>query len=177
MLRRSIVKNRKLNRLSNFNYSKSGYYFVTVCTKNKIDFFGKIKNNKIVLSKIGEMANHYWQKIPEHFSDVKLDEYIMMPNHVHGIIIIESVGNRHACSLQRRQSQKIPTIIGSFKSAVSKCVNENFNYNNFNWQKSYYDHIIRNNESLNKIRKYIIYNPIKWLEDKNDVENFKKINN
>jgi len=88
-----------------------------------------------------------------------------MPNHVHGIVIIDSpVGNRHACSLQEgRQYQKLPVVIGSYKSAVTRKINKT--HNEFNWQKSFYDHIIRNDKSLHRIRKYIHYNPLKWEYD------------
>ena len=98
-----------------------------------------------------------------------------MPNHVHGIIIIDSdegpVGNRHACSLQQgRQYQKLPVVIGSYKSAVTRKINQI--KNEFNWHKSFYDHIIRNDKSLHRIRKYIHYNALKWeynQENKNEI--------
>jgi len=108
--------------------------------------------------------------IPEHFEDVRLDEHIIMPNHIHGIVIIDSgelVGNRHACSLPKaRQYQKLPVAIGSYKSAVSREINRIQNKLHFKWQKSFYDHIIRNDKSLYRIRRYIRYNPLKWEYDR-----------
>lgn len=186
-MRRNLKYNRKLNRLSSYNYSKVGYYFVTICTKNKISYFGKIKNGKIILSNIGRIMDHFWQEIPEHFLNVKLDEYIIMPNHVHGIIVIiknddKCVGNKNFCSLQKDKTKinwqakwgkSLSSIVKGFKIGVTKWCRHN-NYNNFAWQKSFHDHIIRNEESLNKIREYIIYNPVKWIEDKNNIENFIK---
>jgi len=96
-----------------------------------------------------------------------------MPNHFHGIIIIDDfVWNRHACSIQNinenRQHQKLPVIIGSFKSAVTKLIHRKYE-NGFQWQKSYYDHIIRNEPSLNNIRQYIRQNPQNWETDKNNL--------
>jgi len=159
---------RKANRLKDYDYSRNGFYFVTICTKNRKEYFGEINDEKMVLNEYGEIAEKLWLEIPNHFEDVKLDEYIIMPNHVHGIIIIDSdeepVGNRHACSLQEgRQYQKLPVVIGSYKSAVTREINQI--HNEFQWQKSFYDHIIRNDKSLHRIRKYIHYNPLKWEYD------------
>ena len=85
-----ILKNRKYNRLKNYDYSQNGYYFVTICVKDKIEYFGKIENNKMILNEIGKIANQCWLEIPKHFPDVKLDEHIIMPNHLHGIVVIEN---------------------------------------------------------------------------------------
>ena len=95
-------------RLKYWNYSENGYYFVTICAKNKIEYFGKIKNGKMILNEYGKIAKKYWIEIPKHFLDVKIDEFVIMPNHIHGIIIIKNiVGGRHACHLhEKRQYQK-----------------------------------------------------------------------
>ena len=166
------MKVRKANRLQDYDYSQNGFYFVTICAKNRKEYFGEIKNEEMVLNDCGEIANQLWLEIPNHFEDVKLDEHIIMPNHVHGIIISDKddVGNRHACSLQGRQYQKLPVVIGSSKSAVTRKIHQI--HNEFNWQKSFYDHIIRNDKSLHRIRKYIHYNALKWeynQENKNEI--------
>ena len=119
-----LMNVRKANRLKDYDYSQNGFYFVTICTKNKKEYFGKINDGEMVLNDYGEIANQLWLEIPDHFEDIKLDESVIMPNHLHGIIIIDSdeepVGNRHACSLQEgRQYQKLPVVIGSYKSAVT----------------------------------------------------------
>ena len=175
--------NRKANRKKHYNYSSVGYYFVTICTKDRLSFFGKIEDGKMNLNEYGEIVKKCWLEIPEHFSKIKIEEFVIMPNHFHGIIIIyDFVGNRHACSLQNnksdivhacslqnenRQHQKLPVIIGSFKSAVTKLIHRKYD-NSFQWQKSYYDHIIRDESSLNKIREYIRQNPHNWDTDKNN---------
>ena len=155
--------NRKANRYKGYNYSSPGYYFVTICTKDRLSFFGKIEDGKMILNEYGEIVKKCWLEIPEHFSRIKIEEFVIMPNHFHGIIIIDDfVENRHACSLrdvnENRQHQKLPVIIGSFKSAVTKIIHRKYE-SSFQWQKSYYDHIIRNESSLNNIRQYIRQNP------------------
>jgi len=84
---------RKTNRLKDFDYSQNGFYFVTICTKNRKQYFGKINDGGMVLNDGGEAAEELWLGIPEHFQDVKLDEHVIMPNHVHGIIIIDCDGD------------------------------------------------------------------------------------
>ncbi len=137
----------------------------------------KIENNQMILNECGKIAEKCWIEIPQHIAHIKTDEFIIMPNHIHGIIIIENdfVGNRHACSLQNenRQYQKLPVTVGSFKSAVSKLIHQQIQQN-FQWQKSYYDHIIRDEKSLFNIREYIIKNPLNWDTDKNNLGKDKK---
>ncbi|MEI7425300.1 MAG: hypothetical protein WCK16_00035 [Candidatus Moraniibacteriota bacterium] len=191
------IKNRKPTRLKNYNYSENGFYFVTICTKNREEFFGNIEHEKMNLNEYGEIAKNCWLEIPNHFPYCVLDEFIIMPNHVHGILVIKNddahnnstdnpagkpagkpVGNRHACSLQsqsqsqqNRQYQKIPIIIGSFKSAITKIIHKKLSY--FGWQKSFHDHIICNEKSLYNIRNYIVNNPFKWDLDENNLNIFR----
>ena len=182
------TERRKIMRLADYNYSQSGFYFVTICTNNHKCHFGNITETqdflslpRTNLSEIGKIAKKCWLEILEHFPETKLDEFTIMPNHIHGIIeIIDSriVGHRHACALQytERQYQKLPVIIGSFKSAVTKQINQTGNQTSFAWQKSYYDHVIRNEESLQKIREYIINNSAKWQEDIENQKFFMSLN-
>ncbi len=127
----------------------------------------------MILNEYCEIVKKCWLEIPEHFQNVEINEFMVMPNHLHGIIIINDfVGNRHACSLQNthenRQYQKLPEIIGSYKSAVTKLIHRKAD-NSFQWQKSYYDHIIRDESSLNRIQDYIRQNPQNWDTDKNNM--------
>ena len=172
--------NRKINRLKNYDYSHNGYYFVTICTKNHEHFFGEVENVTMQLNEFGKIAKKCWLEIPEHFPDIILDEFIIMPNHVHGIIIIENnnTGNKNFCSLQEipwqtTLSKSLSSIIRGFKIGVTKCARRS-NTGNKNfcslperiWQKSFYDHIVRNEKSLFYIREYIQNNPVKWLLEK-----------
>ena len=168
---------RKTNRMSSFDYSNKGGYFLTICCHNKMDFFGEVINNIMELNDFGRIAAECWNQIPKHFENCNLDEFIVMPNHIHGIIFFEGESamnkgamNRHASSLHEtsetdiRQNQKVPVIIASFKSAVSKFIHLEGN-KGFKWQKSYYDRIIRDNDELINIRQYIIDNPKNWEKD------------
>jgi len=173
-------------RHKNWDYSQNGYYFVTICTKDMQEFFGEISDGEMNLFEIGKIVNEYWQEIPKHFPFVKLHEYIVMPNHIHGIVEI----NKDESDTHVRRDKAVPrlyagkhpkmskispkpgslsVIIGSFKSVVSKMVNQR--HLNFQWQSSLYDRIIRDETALGKIREYIERNPKFWDEDKNKVEN------
>jgi putative transposase len=179
------MKNRKSNRLKNYDYSQNGIYFVTICTKNRDEFFGEIKNGKIILNELGITAEKYLLEIPKHFSNSILDKFIVMPNHIHLIVEIcdddDDVGTADLRSLPIRSLpiRSIPTnrtkmllskIIHGFKSSITREINKK-NPNIFQWQRSFYDHVIRNETSLNKIREYIIKNPEMWERDKNNTEN------
>ncbi len=164
-----MLSKRKRTRLENHNYSHPGAYFVTICTESHIDYFGEVFKNGIHLSSLGKIAHKFWLEIPEHNNYIELDKFTVMPNHLHGIIIIQAsmhVGNRHACSLQkRRQNQKLPSIIGSLKSAITREIRNTHPTENFAWQKSHHDRIIRSETELRKIRNYIAYNPANWEND------------
>jgi len=195
MQNKKQIKDRKLNRLTGYNYSQDGWYFITICAQDREHFFGKIINGKMQLSEIGKITQKCWQKIPIHFPDAKLDEFIIMPNHIHGIIVIKktTVGNKNYCSdngnknfsslrlpWQTKWSRSLSSIVRGFKIGVTKwcrenkiVLNENYCSTQFSWQKSFYDHIIRDEKSLNKIREYIADNPSKWERDRNNQKNFR----
>ncbi len=165
------LRNRKPNRLKNYNYSKPGYYFVTICTKNKIQYFGKIKNNKMILSEIGKIAHDCWFEIPKHFNNIELDEFIVMPNHIHGIVIINEnnagsfLPDNELCFLNDRTKMLLPKIIQQYKSSVTRIINKNKSLPYFQWQKFYYDSIVRNEKQLLRIQEYVINNALKWELD------------
>jgi len=159
-------------RLRTWNYGWNASYFITICTKDRQHYFGDVINGQMHLTEIGKIAKTYWQEIPIHFPFVILDAFIIMPNHVHGIIIInKTVETLHATSLPDNESMSgispkpgsISTIIRSFKSAVKKY--GNINDIDFAWQTRFHDHIIRDEKSFNKIANYIRNNPAKWTDD------------
>lgn len=186
---------RKPNRLKGYDYSEDGFYFVTVCPKNRIECFGKIKNERMEYSRYGDIVLKYWQKIPDYYQNVFLDEWVIMPNHIHGIIVIENLVGAEQCSaptveiigtcgvkqcsahtntVAAGKNQKyglLSKIVKSFKEISLKTIRKNFNDYEFAWQRSFYDHIIRNERELNKIRQYIIDNPLKWELDRNNSGN------
>jgi len=116
------MQNRKPTRLKKYDYSQDGYYFVTVCVQDMKRVFGDIKNSAMALNECGEIAKTMWLEIPQHFENIQLDKFTIMPNHIHGIIIIDNdnVGNGHARSLQmKRQHQTLPVVVGAFKSVTT----------------------------------------------------------
>lgn len=166
------IHKRKSIRLQYFDYSTSGAYFVTMCIKNMECVLGNIVHGETVLSCVGEIVYKYWNELPIYFDNVSLDEYVFMPNHMHGIVIIENeYGDHNRCKggvtpPQRTTPQRKPTlgqIVAYFKYQSTKTINKIHNTpcKPF-WQRNYYEHIIRNDTDLNRIRKYIINNPSKW---------------
>ncbi len=158
-------------RLSSWDYRFPGWYFITICTKNKKQYFGKISSSLEKLTPIGEIANQYWIEIPSHFINVEIDEYIITPNHVHGILILQSKKiPKQALKIDDSNSHHLPkpkslsSIIRSYKSAVTRWARSN-GYQYFAWQLRFYDHIIRDDEDLRRIRQYIQENPLKWELD------------
>lgn len=161
------------NRLKNWDYSNAGYYSITICTKDKINYFGNITNGIMQLSEIGAILKTEWYKTPELRAelDVVLDEFIIMPNQFHCIIVLNEIdsdgsGNEghsdgDVCNTSLQSASKnISSIVRGLKSSTtSKARKIN---PNFGWQSNYYDHVIRNEKSLYEIRKYIIENPLKW---------------
>lgn len=179
-------------RLQNWDYASEGAYFITICTKDKLHRFGRIENGIMILSKTGIIANLMWYEIKNHNKNLELGEFIVMPNHVQGILILKDangaendsatvVQTGHALSLapppaqsigqQRFQNQgknTISSIIGSYKSAVTKhCNRLGFE---FGWQPLFYDHVIRDEKSFTNISNYIANNPMNWGIDKFQAE-------
>jgi len=175
------MKEGKLTRLKGYNYSQSGYYFVTICTKDRGEWFGSIEQESMNLSRYGKIARDFWAGIPAHFENVGIDEFSVMPNHIHGILIIEEnrVGNAYMRSHQRnafmhslqdRTKMLLSKIIQQYKASVTRKINSLEGGLHFGWQKSFYDHVIRNDRSLDNLRQYITNNPLKW---ELDIENRK----
>ena len=173
------LKKRKSIRLLDYDYSQNGMYFVTICTQNRQCIFGDIKNGKMMLSDIGEITNNCWYGIPQHFSQASLHEFVIMPDHIHGIIEINLVGANHYSSTtnhyssyndfkranddlpQRGTSQTIGSIVRGFKIGVTKQIGFS------PWQRNYYEHIIRSEIEYLNIANYIIDNPLKWIDNVN----------
>jgi REP element-mobilizing transposase RayT len=165
---------RKKIRLDKWDYSSDGIYFITICCQNRELFFGSIDNHKVIFSKIGQIASQFWLEIPSHFLHVKIDDFVIMPNHIHGILILDYslVGTRDGVSLQENNRNKfsypvknsISVIINQYKSSVKRWCNKN-GFNNFCWQSRFYDKIVHNESPLEEIRTYIINNPNNWTSD------------
>lgn len=180
---RQILKryHRRSIRLKGHDYSQSGAYFVTICCQNRKCLFGEIIDREMVLNEGGDIASLCWREIPNHFPHVGLDEFIIMPNHLHGILMVNnSVGANNYSPLQipvtmtvqtpRRASgtsRTIGSIIRGFKIGVTKWFRQKTGMHNV-WQRNYYEHIIRDEKELNHVRKYILDNPLQWQFDRNN---------
>lgn len=174
MIYKKTDHSRQSIRIPGFDYSQAGQYFITICTKDRQNFLGNIRNGKMYLSKIGNIVNKCWLQITKHYPNTELDEYIIMPNHLHGIIEIP-VGVENFQPLQFNKinhfqkiiPRSIGCIIRGFKIGVTKLCKAN-NPNNQIWQRNYYEHIISDDDSLENIHYYIRENVREW---KNDIEN------
>jgi REP element-mobilizing transposase RayT len=161
------IHHRKSIRLKNYDYSQAGLYFITICVNDRSPLFGKIINGEILLNAAGNMTDKQWLDLPNRFSFIVLHEYIVMPNHFHGII--ESVGDNRAGI---KPAPTIGDVVGAFKSLSTNEYIKNVKQNNWRpfagklWQGNYHEHIIRNEESYLKIAEYIQTNPLRWQEDK-----------
>jgi len=167
-------KNRKTPRLYAHDYL-DGYYFVTICVKDRKECLGKIVNNKMILNKLGKIAERQWLWLEKNFKYVRLGRYIVMPNHLHGIIVIDrlNTGDVVRTGLDLSLQYKIlplSNIIGAFKTTSSKLIH-GLGFKDFNWQRSFYDRILRNEKGLENANNYILNNPLNWEQDRNNLEN------
>jgi putative transposase len=169
-------------RLKEWDYSNPWWYYITINTKGHIEYFGKVINEKMILNQLGNFVKQCWLDIPEHSKNVELDYYVIMPNHLHGIVILNKRCKDVACNVftvneYSKISPKqgsLAAIIRSFKSAVSKRIHE-FGHPKFEWQSRFYDRIIRNEKELFNIRRYIDQNPLKWELKKSIPENISSL--
>ncbi len=168
---------RKSIRLKEYDYSQAGAYFVTVCTKHREILFGDIQGDGVRLNPLGLAVKECWERLPQHYSFLELDAFTVMPNHIHGIVMITGnsnvgagfkpapTGKRHALgeivrALKTFSARRINDLRGTIGTPV--------------WQRNYYEHIIRNEIDLSETREYIQNNPLKWLEDEDHPANLIK---
>ena len=183
---------RKSIRLKGYDYSQSGGYFATILTHNHECLFGDVSNGETVLNELGKMALFTWNDLPNHNQHIILDEFVIMPNHIHGIIFIAGAGSNIAgeginnvgesinnvgagINIVGAGSEPAPTlnkchglpeIIRQFKTFSSRRINKHRGTMGVPvWQRNYYDHIIRDENELIRIREYIINNPLQWEMD------------
>jgi putative transposase len=170
-------KRKHAPRLESYDYSTPGAYFVTVCVKDGLCVLGNVANEKVDLTEAGKMIQKWWSELESKFPSIELDEYTIMPNHVHGIISIVGADLcvRPSANLDQKKGAHIgaplQTILQWFKTmATNEYIRgvKQLNWPPFSgklWQRSYYDHIIRNDNALDKIRRYISQNPAQWEQD------------
>ena len=162
---------RRSVRLRDYDYSQAGLYFVTICTFQKACLFGEFRGGKLILNELGKLVQKIWLQIPVSRANTTLDKFVVMPNHVHGIIGILEDENTGKCATVTSSTKTLPSgslgaTIGQFKSVVTKQSRAlPYPPRPPIWQRNYYEHIIRNENELNEIRKYILENPARWTND------------
>ena len=171
-------RQRRSLRLKDYDYAQAGVYFVTICTKDRVCLFGDLVDGEMQLNAAGRVAERYWLDIPVHFPHTELDAFVVMPNHVHGILVIGDAGRGTACRAPTVErfgqpvAGSIPTVVRSFKSAVTKQINLLQGAAGTTvWQRNYYEHIIRDEAALDGIREYIDNNPLQWALDRENPAN------
>jgi putative transposase len=162
------------SRLPGYDYGADGWYFVTICTKNRLHYFGEIvveTRNCASLqpTATGLIANEYWLQIPQHYPFVQLDAFVVMPDHIHGILFFNNPNKTEWKPNEfGPQSGNLAAVIRAFKSSVKRFTNQKNIA--FAWQRLYHDRIIRDQAELDAVRNYISQNPAKWVcEINNDV--------
>ncbi len=161
-------RHRRSIRLKGYDYALPGAYFITFCTYRRLPLFGDVVDGAMRLNAHGNIAQNCWNALSDHFAHVKLDAFVVMPNHVHAVLWIRDVGARHV--VPREQfSRPVPgslaQIVRIYKAAVTRQSGSPV------WQRNYYDHIIRDDAELDRIRIYIQENPANWRDDEDNPAN------
>jgi len=165
---------RRSIRLPHFDYSSDGMYFLTICAHNRECAFGAISNGQMVLNESGRIITDTWKWLEQQYHFVHLYEWVAMPNHFHGIIMIDRMGGdcRGGSRTAPTNNQKIKPLgrlVGAFKTVSTKHINTlRKTPGAIVWQRNYYEHIIRDDDDLNRICEYIINNPARWADDENN---------
>ena len=181
------ILNRKSNRLQHYDYVQAGYYFVTICTQHRKELFGEIIDNQMVTNRAGEMVATTWNELPKFYHGIQIDQFQMMPNHIHGIIVLVGDGpcavpNEPGIIPDGQPQGVVPTlslsnVVHRFKTLTTRLYIQGVHkdgwkpFNTKLWQRSFYDHVIRDEQSLHDIREYIQNNPLNWELDENNPRN------
>jgi putative transposase len=160
----SKYSQRKILRLKEYDYSKAGAYFVTICTQDRENLLGEISQGQMAVNNGGQAVQKIWQDLPLRFPEIKTDAFVIMPNHVHGIIM---VGAQFIAPLKGsiKRAPTLGEIVRVFKAISTRRIRANYHCS-FRWQRNYYEHIICDEISLNRIREYIHTNHTRWELDR-----------
>ena len=164
---------RRSIRLKGYDYSQSGAYFVTICADRRQCVFGDVVDGQMRLNRYGEIVADEWRKSSSIRQEIELDGWVVMPNHFHGIVIINNpVGANGRSPLRngsplRMKPKSLSSLMAGFKSITTKKINILRDASGTKlWQRNYYEHIIRNQDAMDKIRHYIVSNPMSWSIDR-----------
>jgi REP element-mobilizing transposase RayT len=174
------MHHRRSIRLKEYDYLQVGAYFVTICTHNRECLFGDINNGEMKLNNAGRVVRNVWNNLPAGYFNIETDEFVVMPNHIHGIILIVGAqfiapdGNQNTTNqdvINQGAMNRAPTLGEIVRTSKVRCTHAINRINNTVgvplWQRNYYEHIIRNEAELNKTREYIVNNPLNWESDEN----------
>ena len=170
---------RQSIRLKNYNYSKSGAYFVTITVDSEGETFGKIKEGRVELNRAGELVKKEWMDLPRKFINVKLDKFVIMPDHFHGIVILDNKKEglinqaptrKKDWILIKDKNDTLGKIIRAFKAKTAKLIHDNGS-KDFKWHRNYYDHIVRDEKDFFAVKNYIRNNPSNWEIEKHNKHN------
>ena len=148
---------RRSVRLRDYDYGTPGAYFVTICTRDRMNTLGESAGEHIVLSEAGLIAGSTWESLPSRFPSVQLDAFIVMPNHLHGIVALRSTGS----------SVTVGLLVRTFKGAAARAVRVSV-MPDFAWQRGYHERVVRNERELIALRRYVEDNPRSWSHDVNN---------
>jgi type I restriction enzyme S subunit len=169
---------RRSIRLKDYDYSQAGAYFITICTQDRQCLLGEVVNGEMQLNEMGKIVADEWKRSVEIRQEIALDEFVVMPNHIHGIVEIKqsNVGATGRSPLPRGPARKsLGAFVAGFKSAVAKRINETRGTPGASvWQRNYYEHVVRNEDDLGRIREYIVSNPLKWEWDEENPDNIRQ---
>jgi putative transposase len=155
--------------LQGYDYGQAGAYFVTVCTQNRTCLFGEVTDGAMRLNSAGELAATVWNSMPERFPEIELDMFVVMPNHLHGIIVLSDFGRAAT-----RAAPTVGDVVGAFKSLFTLRFVEGVKskrwpaFDRRVWQRNYYEHVIRDERDLARARRYIDENPLRWDFDRDN---------
>ena len=176
------IHHRRSIRLRDYDYSSSRAYFVTICTFERECLFGEVVDGVMRLNEAGQFVEMVWRSLPQRYQGIDVDAFVAMPNHIHGIIMIDEpvgaihespgsdkgVGAIHELPLRNRRNMTLPKVIGYLKMNSAKRINQSRNNPGTPvWQRNYYERVIRDERELDGIRRYIAENPARWDEDEN----------
>ncbi|MCZ6777003.1 MAG: transposase [Ignavibacteria bacterium] len=178
MERDQQTRQRRQLRLQSWDYSWPWWYYVTICTKDRVCELGQVRQDRMVLSNVAEIAEETWRWLAIQYDYVELDDFVIMPNHLHGIIIMNELrrGGSRTAPTENIKRKPLGRLIGAFKTVSAKRINEiRKTPGAIFWQRSYHDHIIRNAADLHRIRSYMANNPLQWAIDQENPNNRTKL--
>ena len=171
---------RRPLRLKGYDYSQPGAYFVTVCTQNLASLFGRVEDGVMGANDAGKMVLEVWDAIPDHYAGVGIDAFVVMPNHIHGIITLsdgEPEGGHGGAAPTIAKGLSFPDLLQRFKSLTTAHYSDGVEWLGWPtfdrrlWQRSYYDRVVRSESELQRVREYILHNPLHWSDDEKNPSN------